>query len=214
MSGNGFSGLISEVRFYGARLTDEQEAAVGQELATKYGATPSAYGTPKALPGRTLALTSATLNISTNFCDPALSTVQSNQTLSVTGVSKVNGVLCVGAGATLAVTSVTDSLTVSDLAFQNGATLAWKYESKSSTPIHVTGDLALPSRFRLDLTGSSGTPSRVTPIITYDGSATVPIEGVTVVVVGATKAGTKAVVVPSEKRVILMSPSGTLITVK
>jgi len=214
MSGNGFSGLISEVRVYGARLTDAQEAVLGRELADKYGVSAVAYGAPKALPGATLALNSAALSIGTRYCDSALSTIQSNQTVSAAGTSSINGVLCVGAGATLALPSVTDSLTVGNLALQSGSTLKWKHESKTSTPIHVTGDLALPARFTLDLTGSSGNPSRITTLITYDGSATVPAEGVKVDVVGATKAGTKAVVVPSEKRVILMSPSGTMVLVK
>jgi len=154
------------------------------------------------------------LNVSTSYCDSAVSTIQSNQTVIASGTSAINGVLCVGAGATLALPSVTDSLTVGSLAFQSGATLKWKHEAKTSTPIHVTGDLALPARLTLDLTGSSGNPSRVTPIITYDGGAVVPAEGVKVDVVGATEAGTKAVVVAGEKCVILMSPSGTMVLVK
>ncbi len=214
MSANGFSGLIAEVRFYGTRLTDAQEAVVGQELAAKYGGYPSAYGKPKALPGRTLKLVSATLNISTNYCDPALSALQSNQTMVVTGASTVKGVLCVGNRAALVLPSATDSLTVGDLAFQSGSTLKWLHAGHSSLPIHVAGDLGLPSLFTLDLTGRSGIPATLVTLIEYGGNVTVPTGGFTVDVIGAYKPGTKVVLIPAEKRVVLMTPSGTMILVR
>ena len=72
----------------------------------------------------------------------------------------------------------------------------------------------MPAHFTLDLTGSSGIPVTQMTLIEFGGSATVPAGGVTATVVGAYKAGTKVVVVPAEKRVVVMTPAGTMVLVR
>lgn len=214
MENNGFTGLIAEVRLYTTRLTDVQEAALGCELAAKYSAYPTAYGAPKTIPGKSLVLNSSTLNISTNYCDPALSTLHSNQTLVATGTSTIKGLLCVGNQATLALPTTTDSVTIGSLSLQSGATLAWTYAGQQSTPIQVSGDLALPSHFILDLTGSSGKLGHAATLIDYSGTLTTQAQSPTVTIIGATQAGTKVIVLVSEKRVIVQPPLGTIMIVQ
>jgi len=207
----GFQGFISEVRIYTNALTEAQESVVGDELARRYGVALNAFGQPERLPGARITLEGAELSVSSNSFREALATIQPGQTLVAKGASRVNGVLCVAGQAALVLSSATDSLTVGDLALQNGAALRWRYEGKSANPVRVTGDLGLPSRFTLDLTGSGGIPPRLMTIIEYGGDVTTPPEGVAVDVIGAYKSGTKAVVVPDEKRLVLMTPAGTLL---
>jgi hypothetical protein len=210
----GFQGYVAEVRIYTNALTDSQEATVGGELASRYGVAASAYAQPERMPGSRIVLAGGGLAISTNAVSGTLATVQPGQTVAVQGSAAIDGVLCVAGQAALTLSSATDSLTVGDLALQGGATLGWKHNGRTSTPIHVTGDVGLSAHFTLDLTGSSGIPATQMTLIEYGGSATVPAGGVTATVVGAYKTGTKVVVVPAEKRVVVMTPAGTMVVVR
>lgn len=210
----GFQGYVAEVQIYTNALTDSQEATVGAALAERYGVFASAYAQPERLPGTRLVLAGGGLAISTNAVSGTLATIQPGQTVVVEGSAAVDGVLCVGSGGSLTLSSATDSLTVGDLALQSSATLGWKHNGRTSTPIHVTGDVGLPAHFTLDLTGSTGIPLTEMTLIEYGGITTVPEGGVTATVVGAYKAGTKVVVVASEKRVVVLTPAGTMILIR
>ena len=210
----GFQGYVAEVQIYTNVLTDSQEATVGAALAGRYGVFASAYAQPERLPGSRIVLGGGGLAISTNAVSGTLATVQPGQTVAVESAAAVDGVLCVGNGGALTLSSATDSLTVGDLAFQNGATLGWKHTGRSSTPIRVTGDVGLPTHFTLDLTGSTGIPLTEMTLIEYGGTATAPAEGISATVIGASKSGTRVVVVPSEKRVVMLTPAGTMIVVR
>lgn len=104
-------------------------------------------------------------------------------------------------------------MTLGSLALQSGATLAWKFAGNQSTPIHVTGDLALPAQFTLDLSGSTGNLGHATMLMEYSGTLTQPIGGPVVNIIGATQSGTKVIVLASEKRVIVQPPQGTILIV-
>lgn len=210
----GFQGYVAEVRVYTNALTDSQEATVGCELAKRYGVVANAFAQPERLPGSRIVLSGSSLSISSNAVSASLATVQPGQTVAVEGSATVCGVLCIAGQASLTLSSATDSLAVGDLALQAGATLAWKHAGRTSTPIHVSGDVGLPSNFTLDLTGSSGIPYAKMTLIEYGGSATVPAGGVTATVIGAYKAGTKVIVVPAEKRVVVLTPAGTVVIVR
>lgn len=210
----GFQGYVAEVRVYTNALTDSQEATVGEELAQRYGVAENSFAQPERLPGSRIVLSGGQLSVSTNTVSAALATVQPGQTVAVEGSATVGGVLCVAGQASLTLSSANDSLTVGDLALQAGATLAWKHDGRTSTPIQVSGDVGLPSNFTLDLTGSSGIPYTKITLIEYGGSATMPPGGVTATVIGAYKAGTKVLVVPSEKRVVVLTPAGTMVLIR
>ena len=211
---NGFVGLIAEVRLYTNRLTDAQEAILGSELAAKYNAYPTAYRASGMLPGKRLVLNASTFNISTNYCDPALSTLASNQTLVANGSTSIKGVLCVGNHGTLVVPSTTDSVTIHSLALQSGATLAWKFAGQQSAPIQIADDLALPAQLTLDLSGSTGKLGHATTLMECSGTLTQPVHGTAVTVIGATQPGTKVIVLANEKRVLIQPPQGTIMIVQ
>lgn len=190
--------------------TESEMTSLSSALAMKYGI--RMVGRGNALAPQSNGLGRGDVEVSAGAALVLPAAAQSAVTLAsdqaIRGAGTVRGTLALDANAVIEV-GQTDALTLDDLWLQNGAVVRWAHAGGAGSVLAV-GTLKTSAAATLEVVGGDTLPVRV-PVISY--SSCEGLEGTAWTVVGC-KPNTRVEINSSDRTVDLVTPQGTLISVK
>ncbi|MFA7052129.1 MAG: LamG-like jellyroll fold domain-containing protein [Kiritimatiellia bacterium] len=210
-AGKFYTGDMAAVQLFpSCVLTESEMTSLSSALAMKYGI--RMVGRGNALAPQSNGLGRGDVEVSAGAALVLPAAAQSAVTLAsdqaIRGAGTVRGTLALDANAVIEV-GQTDALTLDDLWLQNGAVVRWAHAGGAGSVLAV-GTLKTSAAATLEVVGGDTLPVRV-PVISY--SSCEGLEGTAWTVVGC-KPNTRVEINSSDRTVDLVTPQGTLISVK